>query len=35
MIIRTIDQDGDWTFGNGIGSYRRNLLALTQDLETR
>ena len=35
MIIRTIDQDGDWTFGNGIASYKRNLLALTQDLETR
>lgn len=35
MIIRTIDQEGDWTFGNGRGSYRSNLLGLIQNLETR
>jgi hypothetical protein len=35
MIIRTIDADGDWTFGKGISSYRRNLLALSQHIQTR
>jgi hypothetical protein len=35
MTIRAIDQDKDWTFGSGRGSYKRDQLSLIQDLETK
>lgn len=35
MIVRTIDQNHDWTFGKGRNNYRRNLDAVTQNINTR
>jgi len=35
MIIRAIDEDGDWTFGKGKSSYKRDQLALNQNLKTK
>lgn len=35
MIIRCIDSDGDWAFGNGKSAYKANLLALSQNLKTK
>lgn len=35
MIIRALDADGDWIFGNGISAYRNKQLALNQNIETR
>lgn len=35
MIIRNIDENGDWTFGKGKSSYKRNALALNQHLKTK
>jgi hypothetical protein len=35
MIIRALNDNGDWTFGNGKGNYLRNNKAIRQNLETR
>lgn len=35
MIIRTVDDQGDWVFGRGRQSYLRNLDALRQDIRSR
>lgn len=35
MIVRAIDEDGDWTFGKGIEDYKSNLDALVQNIRTR
>lgn len=35
MIIRTIDQEGDWTFGKGKSSYKVSLAALSQNVKTK
>jgi hypothetical protein len=35
MIIRGLDQDDDWTFGNGKSSYKRSQLALNQNISTK
>jgi hypothetical protein len=31
-IIRALDLNGDWTFGQGINNYKRNQDALAQDI---
>lgn len=35
MIIRTIDAQGDWVFGSGKSSYKKDLPALKQNIKTR
>ena len=35
MIIRSLDSDGDWTFGSGKSSYKTEQLALNQNIETK
>jgi hypothetical protein len=35
MIIRGLDNNQDWIFGSGKSSYRRDLLALSQNVKTR
>lgn len=35
MIIRALDANGDFTFGKGKSSYKKDLAALKQDLKTR
>lgn len=35
MIIRNIDQNGDWVFGKGSSDYRKDLEATKIDLNTR
>lgn len=35
MKIRAIDNDGDWTFGQGLSSYKSDQDALKQNLKTR
>lgn len=35
MIIRGLDNNQDWIFGTGKASYRRDLLALSQNVKTR
>ena len=35
MIVRTIDAGNDWTFGKGRNSYRKNIKAVEQLLQTR
>jgi len=35
MIIRAIDSNGDWTFGKGKSSYKKDLAALIQNIKTR
>lgn len=35
MRARSLDKDHDWQFGKGVYSYRRELDALKQNLETR
>ena len=35
MIIRALDSSGDWTFGSGKSSYKKNELAFNQDLATK
>ena len=34
-MIRALDDNGDWTFGKGKSSYKKNLDALKQDVKTR
>ena len=35
MIIRALDLNGDWTFGKGKSSYKKDLAGLKQNLKTR
>ena len=35
MIIRTVTQNNDWTFGKGKNNYKTNLAALEQNIKTR
>lgn len=35
MIVRQLDEDGDWTFGKGKNDYLRNNNAITQNVSTR
>lgn len=35
MMIRSLDNNGDWTFGKGKSSYKRQQLALNQNLKTK
>lgn len=35
MIVRALDSDGDWTFGQGIKNYLVNLDAIGQLIKTR
>lgn len=35
MIVRALDANGDWEFGKGRNSYRTNLLAVAQSIQTR
>ena len=33
-MIRAIDSDGDWVFGQGLGSYLTGQAAIVQDIQT-
>lgn len=35
MIVRALDKDGDWTFGQGLSNYLVNIDALAQVIQTR
>lgn len=35
MIIRNNTPDGDWNFGKGKSDYKRNLLAIMLNIQTR
>lgn len=35
MIVRALDKDGDWTFGQGKSNYLVNIDALAQIIQTR
>lgn len=35
MIFRGIDGDGDWQFGNGVGSYFKGARAVDANIRTR
>ena len=35
MKIRAIDENGDWVFGNGLGSYKEDIDAISQHITTR
>lgn len=35
MIVRSLDQNGDWQFGKGKNDYRVNADAVSQNLTTR
>ena len=35
MIIRSIDENGDWVFGKGKSSYKRSDKAIEQNIKTR
>jgi hypothetical protein len=35
MIFRALDEDGDWTFGNGINSFLTDASAMVENLKTR
>lgn len=32
-IVRALDDNHDWTFGQGLNDYRANLLAVAQNIE--
>jgi hypothetical protein len=34
-IVRSIDENGDWNFGNGINDYKVNQDAVGQNIKTR
>lgn len=34
-MIRALDADGDWCFGNGVGSYLTGNAEIAQDVQTR
>lgn len=35
MIVRKLDKDGDWTYGNSIKDYLVNIDAIAQNIKTR
>lgn len=35
MIVRALNNDGDWTFGNGINAYLTKNNAIAQSIQTR
>jgi hypothetical protein len=35
MIIRALDNNDDWVFGNGKSSYKSDFLALIQNIKTK
>jgi len=35
MIIRAIDSNGDWKFGSGFQSFKKDLPAISQNINTR
>jgi hypothetical protein len=35
MIVRSLDVNGDWEFGAGLNNYKRNNLAVAQEIQTR
>lgn len=35
MIIRNLDENGDWTFGQGVGSYATQEAAIELNIKTR
>lgn len=35
MIVRSIDQNNDWTFGKGKSDYKADVLAVAQIIKTR
>ena len=35
MIVRALDDSGDWLFGKGRNDYLRNNAAITQNIKTR
>jgi len=35
MIVRALDNNGDWTFGQGLNNYYKNLDAVKQNIKTR
>lgn len=35
MIFRTLDEDGDWQFGAGVGNYARDNEAIGLNIKTR
>lgn len=35
MIVRALDDNGDWTFGKGINDYKKNKDATAQSIGTR
>jgi hypothetical protein len=35
VIIRSLDADGDWNFGQGLSSYKTAGAAIAQDVATR
>lgn len=35
MMVRALDSDGDWTYGKGKNDYKRELLAVSQNIQTR
>lgn len=35
MIVRAIDNVGDWLFGKGRNDYRQNQAAIAQNIQTR
>lgn len=35
MIVRALDSNGDFTFGAGLNNYKRNNMAVMQNIQTR
>jgi hypothetical protein len=35
MIVRALDSNGDWTFGQGVNNYKSGNLAVAQAIQTR
>lgn len=35
MIVRALDENGDWTFGKGRNNYKSGVLAVAQNIQTR
>lgn len=35
MIVRALDNNGDWTFGSGKGNYLSGVAAIGQSIQTR
>lgn len=35
MIIRAVDSNGDWLFGSGFQTFKKDLAAIEQNIQTR